>query len=293
MVNRESLSDVFKSENGSKHRCDSLSMIPSVSGNSSDSSNNSEVKVCVSTENNSLIKDSSGGKFVTREDSEDSLSWYLHLSEDLSSNKQHPAEISGSLGKGLSDETYISLNTPSLSFEDKRDNICKINSDNKLCQNSPDMFPESQRIVSSKENELSKKVVLKIKDNERHKNSENLSEKLFQEHSSDGSQTRTSSDSEGCSEISSTEEEPSSHDFQCSQESFHDSPEPQVFPDPQDCPLDCRERQEEWDSQELTRVSERLALRRKQARRLILTIIRKRQMSEETLDAFKKRLKKF
>lgn len=55
---------------------------------------------------------------------------------------------------------------------------------------------------------------------------------------------------------------------------------------------DNRETDEEWSSQDLSNVSKNLKIRRKQIKRLIAAVIRKRQMEDETLEAFKKRLKR-
>lgn len=55
---------------------------------------------------------------------------------------------------------------------------------------------------------------------------------------------------------------------------------------------DNRETEEEWSSQDLSNVSKNLKIRRKQIKRLIAAVIRKRQMEDETLEAFKKRLKR-
>lgn len=55
---------------------------------------------------------------------------------------------------------------------------------------------------------------------------------------------------------------------------------------------DNRETEEEWSSQDLSNISKNLKIRRKQIKRLIAAVIRKRQMEDETLEAFKKRLKR-
>lgn len=55
---------------------------------------------------------------------------------------------------------------------------------------------------------------------------------------------------------------------------------------------DNRETEEEWSSQDLSDVAKNLKIRRKQIKRLIAAVIRKRQMEDETLEAFKKRLKR-
>lgn len=89
--------------------------------------------------------------------------------------------------------------------------------------------------------------------------------------------------------------------FVTSPDMFEESPEvnsqgSSLNPDSSSGPApslgDNRERLVEWDTQELSDVSQRLRLRTKQAKRLIMEVIRKRQMEDETLDAFKKRLRR-
>lgn len=56
--------------------------------------------------------------------------------------------------------------------------------------------------------------------------------------------------------------------------------------------VDNREVTREWNSQDLADTARRLAIRRKQVKRLVMTVIRKRQMQDESLEEFKKRLRR-
>lgn len=71
---------------------------------------------------------------------------------------------------------------------------------------------------------------------------------------------------------------------------------PEVLPDGSNDSVlsqaDNRETEEEWSSQDLSNISKNLKIRRKQIKRLIAAVIRKRQMEDETLEGFKKRLKR-
>lgn len=251
MVNNESVSDIFKSDDSeetclqlvsrdarlkTKHpkdfsegSCSSLNK--SVQVNLEEMCSSRRRKVPFDTDSSESFKDENTMESISVSKS-DSSSLDLHLSTE--SEKQSEESVQDSTSTNLSNESCLPEPSSSCVLPEHPARAITSSSGYK---NSPDMFENSQ-------------------------------EDFSQDQCFDLVRTNTST---------------------ASPEVLLDGPEPTGSVLSQ---ADNRETVEEWSSQDLSDVSKNLKVRRKQIKRLIAAVIRKRQMEDETLEAFKKRLKR-